>query len=147
MISMIGPDMCNCQNEPTWRDLLRCAAPSLLFFSMMNSVCFAINDVGGPLITFNDNGASSWFEDERAIVDANAGTAGRIILSSVGNAGGTGGASRNGDVEVASYELATTGLDHYTLADSPEADDHDSAALLKLPDSRYLSNLFQTLGR
>ncbi len=128
------------QNEPAWRDFLRRAVPGLLFFGLFHSACFAINDVGGPLITFNDNGGWSWFEDERAIVDPNAGTAGMIIVSSVGNASGAGGASRNGDVEVASYDLATNAGTQFTLADNLEADDHDSAALLKLPDGRYLGS-------
>ena len=42
-------------------------------------------DVAGTLIEFNDNGAWSWFEDERAIVDV---TAGKIIVSSVANGAG-----------------------------------------------------------
>jgi hypothetical protein len=48
--------------------------------------CQANNDVAGTLIQFNDNGAWSWFEDERAIVDA---AAGKILVSSVGNSAGT----------------------------------------------------------
>ena len=136
---MIGRAMPNRQYEPAWRNFLRHAMSGLCFFTILNSVCFAINDVGGPLITFNDNGGWSWFEDERAIVDPSAGTAGKIIVSSVGNASGVDGASRDADVEVASYDLSTSVTTRFTLADNLEADDHDSAALLKLPDGRYLS--------
>src|SRR5918999_1749358 len=72
---------------------LACARPAL-----------AANDIAGELVTFNDNGAWSWFEDERAIVDT---VAGKIVVSSVADALGTGGATRNGDVEVASLDLAS----------------------------------------
>ncbi len=133
--------MCSPQREPAWRDFLRRAVPGLFFvLALLGSDCLAINEVGGPLITFNDNGGWSWFEDERAIVDLQAGTAGKIIVSSVANGSGTGGASRNGDVEVVSYDLASSAITRFTLADNLEADDHDSAALLKLPDGRYLSS-------
>jgi hypothetical protein len=132
--------MCSRSNEPGGHDLLRRALPGFFFFVLLNSACFAINDVGGSLITLNDNGGWSWFEDERAIVDPNAGSAGKIILSSVGNASGIGGATRNADVEVTSYDLATSAIARFTLANNLQADDHDSAALLKLPDGRYLSS-------
>jgi hypothetical protein len=102
--------------------------------------CLAINDVGGSLITFNDNGAWSWFEDERAIVDPAASATGKIIVSSVADAAGSGGAARNGDVDVVSYDIATSAITRVTLFESLEADDHDSAALLKLPDGRYLAS-------
>lgn len=100
----------------------------------------AVNDVAGPLITFNDNGGWSWFEDERAIVDPSAGTAGKIIVSSVANTGGIGGATRGGDVEVSALDLASGGVNRFTLSDGLQGDDHDSAALLRLPDGRYLAS-------
>lgn len=139
-VSIMFREVSRRQNEPAGRDLLRSALLGLLFFLLFDSMCFAINDVGGPLFQLNDNGAWSWFEDERAIVDPNAGSAGKIIFSSVANASGVGGASRNADVEVTSYDLATAAITRFTLADNLEADDHDSAALLKLPDGRYLSS-------
>jgi hypothetical protein len=93
--------------------------------------------VAGDLIVFNDNGAWSWFEDERVIVDA---AHGKIVLSSVANSQGPGGAKRAGDVEVISYDLATGKTRLHTLSDSLQEDDHDSAALLVLPDGRYLAS-------
>lgn len=102
---------------------------------------FAANDVAGNMILINDNGAWSWFEDERAIVDLSAGTAGKLIVSSVGNAAGTGGAARNGDIEVVSLDLATSVVSApFTLRDSLEADDHDSAALWRRPNGTYLAS-------
>lgn len=102
--------------------------------------CFAANDVAGNMILINDNGAWSWFEDERAIVDLSAGTAGKLIVSSVGNAGGTGGAARNGDVEVMSVDLGSLAVNKFTLSDALQADDHDSAALWKRSDGRYVAS-------
>lgn len=126
--------------KPAGHALLRRALAGFFLLTLLNPACFATNDLAGTLIQFNDNGGWSWFEDERAIVDPSAGTAGKIIVSSVGNASGLGGATRNADVEVASYDLATAAITRFTLADNLQADDHDSAALLKLPDGRYLSS-------
>lgn len=84
--------------------------------------------------------ARSWFEDERAIIDLNAGTAGKLIVSSVGSSAGTGGEARNGDVEVASLDLATSAVSRFTLSDALQADDHDSAAFYRRSsDGRYVA--------
>jgi hypothetical protein len=102
----------------------------------LSSSARAVNDVAGALIEFNDNGAWSWFEDERALVDV---AAGKIVVSSVANGAGTGGAARHGDVEVASLDLATNNVTLFTLSDALQADDHNSAALWTRPDGRYLA--------
>jgi hypothetical protein len=91
------------------------------------------------MILINDNGAWSWFEDERAIVDLTAGTAGKLLVSSVGSSAGSGGAARNGDIDVATVDLATSAVSRFTLHESLEADDHDSAALWRRNDGRYLA--------
>ena len=103
---------------------------------VMSSSARAVNDVAGTLIQFNDNGAWSWFEDERAIVDV---AAGKILVSSVATNAGTGGAARNGDVEVAALDLVTKNVTRFTLNDALQADDHNSAALWIRPDGRYLA--------
>jgi hypothetical protein len=104
------------------------------------SQCFAANDVAGNMILINDNGAWSWFEDERAIVDLTAGTAGKLIVSSIANSAGTGGAPRSGDVEVMSVDLASLAVDRFTLSDALQADDHNTAALWKRADGRYVAS-------
>ncbi|MDQ3439484.1 MAG: BNR repeat-containing protein [Planctomycetota bacterium] len=93
----------------------------------------AVNEVDGNLVRFNDNGAWSWFEDERAIIDN-----GRIIVSSIANGGGVNGAARAGDVDVVSFDLATRRANR-SLLSKIQADDHNTAALLKRPDGRYLA--------
>ncbi len=113
----------------------------LAYFALLVAVCdasrcVAVNDVAGDLILFNDNGAWSWFEDERAIVDT---TTGKILVSSVANSSGTGGAARNGDVEVAALDLASGTVNRFTLRDALQADDHNSAALWRRTDGRYLA--------
>ena len=57
-----------------------------------------------PVIVFNDNGAWSWFEDERAVIDAATGT---LLVSSVASIDGSDGAARDGNIEVVSYDLAS----------------------------------------
>jgi hypothetical protein len=92
--------------------------------------------VRGTLTTFNDNGGWSWFEDERAVVDR---ARGLLLVSSVANGHGAGGADRHGDVELVAYDLATGAARRVTLHHGLEGDDHNSAALLVRPDGRYLA--------
>ncbi len=96
----------------------------------------AANDIAGSMVLFNDNAGWSWFQDERAIVDA---TNNKILVSSVGNTAGTGGAARNGDIELATLDLATMTVSPFQLHDALQADDHNSAAIIIRPDGRYLA--------
>src|SRR6266496_3275086 len=100
-----------------WRSasiLVAALAVSLSYISPT----LATDDVAGNMITFNNNGGWSWFEDERAIVDLNAG---KILVSSVANGAGTDGANRNADVEIASYDLTSNNISRFTLADNFQA--------------------------
>jgi hypothetical protein len=113
------------------------AAPLACVLALIAAAGRAEHDVPAKLIRFTDNGAWSWFEDERAIVDA---AAGKILVSSVANAAGSDGVRRDGDVEVVSYDIATgQSSPPFTLHDQLEADDHDSAALWRRPDGKYLA--------
>jgi hypothetical protein len=121
---------------PTVKRLIGCLALFAASLAAAGEV-WAVDNVAGSLIVFNDNGAWSWFEDERAIVDpAN----GRIVVSSVASAAGPGGIQRDGNVEVAAYDVARQAVERFTLSRSLEADDHNSAALVVLPDGRYLAS-------
>jgi hypothetical protein len=84
----------------------------------------------------NDNGAWSWFEDERAVIDAANCT---LLVSSVANGSGTGGTSRHGSVEIVVYDLMSGLARRSTLSANFEGDDHDSAALYVRPDGRYVA--------
>jgi hypothetical protein len=116
------------------------AAAAWLAASPAWAVSYPDGDVAGIKIVLNDNGAWSWFEDERAIVDVGAG---KLLVSSVAHSAGGGAASRHGDVEVVSLDLATGVVSApftlSTLDNTGTADDHNSAALLVLPDGRYLA--------
>lgn len=101
-----------------------------LFFvlSLSMRVC------AGGLIVFNDNGGWCWYQDERVIVYNN-----NLIIGSIADASGSGGAARDGDVEVASYDLAAQSLNRFTLHDALNSDDHAAPAFLVRPDGRILS--------
>ncbi|MBK8977608.1 MAG: BNR-4 repeat-containing protein [Planctomycetes bacterium] len=92
--------------------------------------------VRGHLLTFQDNGAWSWFEDERAVVDP---VAGRILVGSCADGAGAGGAGRDGDIDVAWLDLRRGRIASFALHERLQGDDHDSPALLVLPDGRYLA--------
>src|SRR5256885_4064163 len=94
------------------------------------------NYVAGKLIPLNDNGAWSWFMDERAIVHDN-----KLIVGSVRAVGDY----RNdrepdwGNVEVSVYDLASGAVGRTVLHRHLQQDDHDNPAFLALPDGRYLA--------
>lgn len=119
------------------RFLLLSCLPAIAVWVAAAADARAVNDVAGSLIVFNDNGAWSWFQDERAIVDP---VGGKILVSSVASASGAGGASRDGDVDVVSYDPTSGARQRFTLSEALKADDHNSAALLILPDGRYLAS-------
>lgn len=94
------------------------------------------DDVAAGMLTLNDNGGWSWFEDERAIVDA---VHDQLLVSSVANGNGTDGAERSGDIDVATLNLADMSVERFVLQPALAADDHNSAALIVRPDGRYLA--------
>ena len=89
------------------------------------------------LITFNDDGAWCWFQDERAIIHQ-----GKLLIGSV--AAGAHDLDRKGDVDVVTYDLATgkqslTELHHYLAHGNNEYDDHNAPAFVVRPDGRVLA--------
>jgi len=95
------------------------------------------NYVAGSLVQLNDNGAWSWFMDERVIVDH-----GKLIVGSVRSLGDF-DATQNqpdwGNVEIAVYDIETGRADRVVLHRHFEQDDHNAPAFLVLPDGRYLA--------
>jgi len=95
------------------------------------------NFVAGDLITLNDNGAWSWFMDERAII-----ADGKLIVGSVRAVKDfrTGRDDPNwGNVEVSVYPLDGGEPEHVALDQHFEQDDHDAPALLALADGSILA--------
>jgi hypothetical protein len=103
--------------------------PVILFFSYVDS------QPTGKIITFNENGGWCWYQDERVIVHD-----GKLIIGSVANASGTDGASRSGDIDVVTYDIAEGGPPQlFTLHKGLDADDHAVPAFLVLADSSILT--------
>jgi hypothetical protein len=95
--------------------------------------------VDGNLIQFNDNGAWSWYQDERAVVDA---VGGKLIVGSDASDNGVGGSLREGDVEAVLFDFQTGSSQRFTLKEGNPifyADDHNAPALLVRPDGKYLA--------
>lgn len=113
-----------------------CALTALLWAGAIIQTSFAANDVVERPILINDNGSWSWFQDERAIVDT---ASGKLLVGSVANGSGTGGATRAGDIEVATVDVVSAAVERFTLHDALQGDDHDSPALIIRPDGRYLA--------
>jgi hypothetical protein len=95
------------------------------------------NFVAGKLIELNDNGAWSWFMDERAIVHD-----GKLIVGSVravGNYRSGRGDENWGNVELAVHDIDAGTTERVGLHPRFEQDDHDGPGLLALPDGRILA--------
>ncbi len=98
--------------------------------------------VAGDLITFTDtsaapNGAWSWFEDERAIIDATDPDNRLVLISSVSSA--PNGDPESGDIDLLWMNLDTGQKGAFELHNRLERDDHNSAALYMRPDGRYVA--------
>jgi hypothetical protein len=91
--------------------------------------------VDGRLTVLNDNGAWSWFSDERAVVDESRR---RLVFSSDTDSAGPGGAARNGHVEVTIYDLDANTLTRSTVG-SLISDDHNAGAVAIRPDGNYVT--------
>jgi hypothetical protein len=94
------------------------------------------NYVAGSLIRMNDNGAWSWFMDERVIVHE-----GKLIVGSVRAVGNFRNASDPdwGNVEVSVYDIASGATERTVFHKHFEQDDHNAPAFQPLPDGRYLA--------
>jgi autotransporter-associated beta strand protein len=117
--------------------LIKLFARPLLFsyIGFIITCCFQGSAFGqtSPTI-FNDNAGWCWYQDERIIVNNN-----KLIFGSIADATGTGGASRDGDCEVTTYDLTTSALSRFTLKDNLDSDDHAAPAFMVQPDGKILA--------
>lgn len=93
--------------------------------------------VAGDLITLNENGAWSWFMDERAIVHED-----KLIVGSMRAVRDFDGGRDDpdwGNVELAVYHIDRGDAQCVVLDPHFEQDDHDNPALLALPNGRILA--------
>lgn len=108
----------------------------LLGLALLAAPLTAQDQVAGHLLSFHDNGAWCWFEDERAIVDP---LRGKLLIGSVGDSSGLGGSARSGDIDVSWLDLTAGRFGAFELHNQLQGDDHDSPAFLVRPDGRYLA--------
>ncbi|MEO6437529.1 MAG: BNR-4 repeat-containing protein [Tepidisphaeraceae bacterium] len=96
--------------------------------------------VNGNLVNFQSDGAWSWYQDERVIVNN-----GQIILGSVAakRQGDfpTQNFTRNpGDIIASTFNISSGRRSFYELHDTLETDDHNAPSFLTLPDGNYLTS-------
>ena len=95
--------------------------------------------VNGNLLQFNDNGAWSWYMDERAAIDK---LGGKLVVGCDVSGAGVGGAPRDGEIDASIFDLATRTSQRFVLKPSGlhfGTDDHNAPALLVRPDGKYLA--------
>jgi len=110
---------------------------AILLTAISGGAQLPANYVAGSIVQLNDNGAWSWFMDERVIVDH-----GKLIVGSVRSLGdfdATQDQPAWGNVEISVYNIETGRADRVVLHRHFEQDDHDAPAFLVLPDGRYLA--------
>ncbi len=125
-----------CVGEPAGDEVLRDelaseSAPSELLHDDHEEFSLA------EIIELNDNGAWSWFMDERVIVHDD-----RLIVGSVRAVGKfkpNKGQEGWGNVEVATYDIVDGRVDKVILHEQFEQDDHDNPAFLVRDDGRLLA--------
>lgn len=101
--------------------LVACSEPEVEPLSVEPSVA-------GKMVELNDNGAWSWFMDERVIVHE-----GKLIAGSVraiGNISDSELYARAGNVEVAVWDLADDTVETVVLFDRLQQDDHNNPSFL-----------------
>lgn len=114
---------------------------SLLLFAGSPSRTVAADEsvnhfVAGDFRVLNDNGAWSWFMDERLLVDD-----GRLLVGSVRAAGRYEQQALNGwgNIELAVHDIDDASTEVIVLHRHFEQDDHNNPGLLKLSDGRYFA--------
>lgn len=101
------------------------------FISILVLCLSGVVSADTPII-LSDDGAWSWFEDERALVVEN-----QVIAGSVAH--GSTDPSRRGNVEIVSHDFESGRTVRSILHERFESDDHDSPALWERPDGRILA--------
>ena len=99
----------------------------------MSATLPAQDRVDGHLLQFNDNGAWSWFMDERLTVDN-----GKLLVGSVRASGRYEQQDLPGwgNIELAVHDFKSNTSRVIVLHENLEQDDHNNPGLLKLSDGR-----------
>jgi hypothetical protein len=86
----------------------------------------------GEVTVFNDNGGWTWYNDERVVVDPDAG---KIIVSSAESSASSQTASPNIDVVI--HDLATGANDRTRMGSLSYSDDHNNGGIVVLGPGEY----------
>lgn len=81
---------------------------------------------------FNDNGGWTWYNDERVVVDAEAG---KIVVSSAASTAGNSGSTTNIDAVI--HDLATGTNDRMALGSLSYSDDHNNGGIVVKAPGEY----------
>lgn len=104
----------------------------MLAYQILAALLSIVGNAVQPPISFSNDGAWCWFQDERAIIHE-----GKLILGAV--AAGTHDPQRRGNVEVTTYDLNTGQKTCTVLHQNLQRDDHDSPAFILRADGRILA--------
>jgi hypothetical protein len=89
----------------------------------------------GEVTVFNENGGWTWYNDERVVVDAEAG---KLIVSSAASSATSDQTSRNIDAVI--HDLATGMNDKMQLGSLSYSDDHNNGGIvIKAPGSYFVA--------
>ena len=88
---------------------------------------FPTNWTRGEVTVFNNNGAWTWYNDERVVVDAEAG---KIVVSSAAAKGSS-------NIDVVIHDLATGMNDKHALGSLSYSDDHNNGAIVVKAPGEY----------
>jgi hypothetical protein len=98
----------------------------------MDPATFPSGWTSGEVTVFNSNGGWTWYNDERVVVDAEAG---KIIVSSAESDAAD--QSANPNIDAVIYDLATGANDKMKLGSLPYSDDHNNGGILVLGSGKY----------
>ena len=93
---------------------------------------FPQNWTAGEVTQFNDNGGWTWYNDERVVVDAEAG---KIVVSSA--ASNANSQSSNTSIDVVIHDLATGMNDKHSLGNLSYSDDHNNGGIVVKAPGEY----------
>lgn len=93
---------------------------------------FPSNWSSQELITFNDNGGWTWYNDERVVVDPEGG---KLIIGSAASNASNQGASPQ--IEAVTYDLANGTKDKMVLGSLSYSDDHNNPGILVKAPGEY----------
>jgi hypothetical protein len=113
---------------------------TVLALHLLTRPASAADNVDGNLVNFNNDGAWSWYMDERSIFDPTNGNllVGSNTSSSVFYPNTSGSGRPKGTDEVVTFNPTTGSRSRFQLG-SLSVDDHDDAGLVILPNGKYLA--------